>query len=303
MKYIKCDNCDKLGIPLNDSITIDSKLYCNSCYESNFQVEDDLKGKNIVREPDSTVCSFCGKDNGNTDLQKISNNPICEECELKMKTRAFPSWVKLFFSIVILLIIFSYIWNWRFYQAYRDLNKSNDFAAEGKFEKATTLMLNASNKVPEINDIKLLATYYNGIDLLDKDKSSQALDEFIKCRQKLPENYNIETLIVKAQMGKFFDDKDFEGFLSASKQSLALDTTVAISWASVASAFACIYASKRQDSAKTLSILYLTRAKSMDSTTAELKEYYNMIEHRLYVQQIITLAEFKNKYPKGWTKP
>ncbi|TWW08412.1 hypothetical protein E3A20_24600, partial [Planctomyces bekefii] len=294
--------CDKKDIPMNDTIKIDSKVHCSNCFETHFSDQNDLEGKLVEKEIDPTICSSCSKDFGNVELNKISTYPICSECETTIKNKTFPSWVKGFFIAILVIVVASFIWNWKFYSAYSDIKKSNTFFQNGDYSNATSLMRLASQKVPEVEDIKSISIYFNGIDLLSKDKCSEALKEFEKCKEKIPADYDINTLIIQAKIGSTFENKDYNGFLEASKENLDLDTTLAISLASVASAYACIYADKGKEDDKLNALKYLEKAKQIDSTSQEMKTYYNMLDYRIYSHKIIKREEFIKQFPNGWTK-
>lgn len=302
MRKIDCDICDKKNIPLNETLKIDNKVYCTDCLESNFPNQDDLKNKDVVREFDPTVCSSCGKDFGNFELKKISIYPICDDCEIELKNKTFPLWVKAFFVGILIIVIGSFAWNWKYYQAYNYIQESNAFFDRGDFEKGADLMKKASENVPEVEDLRTIYQYFHGIELLYKDKGTEALAEFNLCKDKLPEDYNINSLIIQAKIGDSFDKKDYEGFLEATKEYLALDSTYAAAYASVASAYACIYADQGQEDAKNNTFLYLNKAKAIDDSTAEMNEYYNMIEYRIYSKKIIRREEFVKQFPNGWSK-
>jgi tetratricopeptide (TPR) repeat protein len=302
MKNTACDHCDNKAVPVNDTIKIDGEVFCIPCFESNFTGKKDLEGRLVEKEPDPTICSSCNKDFNDIELKKISRYPVCKECEIKIQNRTFPGWVKGFFAGIVGIVIFSIFWNWKYYQAYINVKKSNEYFIKGDYFTACNLMASASEKVPEVEDLKIISSYFKGIDLLTKDKSSEALIEFNKCKEKLPEDYNISPLISKAKIGSCFDNKDYDGFLSAAKENLESDTTSANSWASVASAYACIYAEKGKDTAKLQAYKYLEKAESIDSNSTEMKGYYNMIEYRIFTRQIIKREDFIKKFPTGWDK-
>lgn len=302
MKYILCDVCFSKDIPVNNSIKVDNKVYCNSCFDKNFSDEESLKDKLLEKEIDPTICSSCQNDFGSLQLNKISTYPICEECESKIKNKTFPTWVKGFFIGVIAIVIVGFIWNWKFYQAYNNIKLSSEYFKNGDFTNASALMASTSSKVPEVEDLKTLSAYFHGVELLSKDKPEQALIEFNKCKDKLPPDYNISTLIIEAKIGSSFESKDYEGFLEASKENLALDSTNAISLTSVASAYACIYADQDKEDAKQNALHYLAKARAIDSTSKEARSYYNMIEYRIYSKKIIKREEFIKQFPDGWVK-
>lgn len=302
MRTADCSTCEKRAIPLNDTIKVDNQVYCESCFEKNFAHESRLKDKKIEREIDPTVCSSCSKDFGERELNKISAYPICPDCEISIKNKTFPVWVKGFFVAIIVIVVVSFAWNWKFYRAYNEIKESGVYFANGDYSNAASLMQSASEKVPEVEDLTTLASYYRGIDLLTKDKSAEALAEFERCKDKVPDDYNIENLIIQAKIGATFDSKDYDGFLAASLENLALDTTQALSLTAVASAYACLYADRGEEQDKQFSLSYLKKAKEIDSLSEEMKGYYNRIDHRLYSRTILTHEEFSKQFPNGWSK-
>ena len=302
MKKKDCDICDVKEIPWNDTIKIDGKNYCNNCFNTHFTDQNLLKNKLVEKELDPTICSSCAKDFDELELKKISIYPICFDCETTLKNKTFPIWVKCFLVGILVLVIVSFIWNWKFYSAYMDIKKSNDFFAKANYAEASKYMNAASKKVPEVEDLVTISAFYTGIDLLVKDKSSEALKEFEKCKDKLPDGYNIHTLILEAQIGSCYDNKDYNGYLNASKEFLALDSTLPLSLTYVASAYACLYAEKGNDEDKQNAILYLSKAKQIDSSSKDMLGYYNMIEYRLDSRRIIKREDFFKEFPNGWTK-
>src|SRR5262245_50719734 len=125
MKSTDCNICENKNIPLNQTIKIDNKVYCSSCFETNFRDQRDLKNRLIEKEFDPTICSSCSNDFGSIELKKISVYPICDACEIKIKNKTFPIWVKGFFVGVLAIVIIGFIWNWKYYQAYNNIKRSN----------------------------------------------------------------------------------------------------------------------------------------------------------------------------------
>jgi hypothetical protein len=302
MKTVTCSNCNKHLIPLNNSVKIDGNTYCEPCLEIKFPEKKDLENRHIEREMDPTICSFCSKDFGVWELKKISVHPICDDCEVKLKHRTFPVWVKAFLAGVLAIVIFSFYWNWKYYQAFKEVRQSNQYASKGDFANAALFMTAAGKKVSEVDDLPIAAAYYTGIDCLIKDSSKAAMVEFNKCKDRVPPGFNLNAYIIQAKIGIAFDDKDYPGFVTASKEYLALDTTQASSWTSVASAYACEYAEKGTDSARLESARYMDRAKSIDSTSKDQTEYYNMIDYRIASRKIIRRNDFIKQFPNGWNK-
>ncbi len=301
MRKFICVSCNK-ETGLNETVKVDGKAYCNDCFEIQFSDRDKLQGSIVEREIDPTVCANCNKDFGETELNKIATFPVCSECEIAIKKRTFPAWVKAFFIGILVIVVVAFIWNWKFYTAYQNIDKANASFQEGDYAGASLLMKSASEKVPEVEDLKTLAGFYNGIDLLAKDKCAEAEIEFENISNKLPPDFNINTFKIQARLGAAFNNQDYQGFLDASKDYLAMDSTLAYSLTSVASAYACLYASQGKDEYKLSALQYLQRAKQADSTSEEMKSYYNMVEYRIFTRKIIRREEFNKQFPNGWTK-
>jgi hypothetical protein len=150
-----------------------------------FQTRKKLAGKLVEKQHDPTICAFCNLDDG-LPLNKISDFPVCSACEIKVHNRTFPTWVKAFFGGVLLIVVFSFFWNWKYYQAYSAINQSTHYLNEGNLQKAFAFMSDASKKVPEVDDLNTMAEYLHGLSLLTDDKSAEALEAFNKCKDNLP---------------------------------------------------------------------------------------------------------------------
>lgn len=302
MKYTSCENCGKTNIPLNSTVKIDNKVFCEDCIKQNFQTEEQIKGKSVEHQFDETVCSQCSKDFGDTILKKVSVYPICGDCEKKIRNKTFPFWVKAFLSGILLITVFSFFWNWKYFNAYKDLEQSYEYLNKGNIEKAFTLISSVKSTVPEDEGVNLLYRFFNGINLLTKDKTKESLKEFEFCKGKMPENFDVDGYILQSKIGIAFDDKNYEDFLNYSKEILKKNPKDSYSMMSVASAYSCIYVEKNDESAKTQALNYIEQAKKINSKDKEIIQYYSMVLYRIYNKTIITSKEFNNKFPNGWTK-
>jgi tetratricopeptide (TPR) repeat protein len=276
-----------------------SKLpYAISCSES-MGDNNDISIDVPEAPPSESVCAFCKNDYGHL-LNKLSVYPICDSCKVALNKQIFPTWVKLFFGGVLLVVVFSIFWNWRFYSAYINFQKANKAYFKQNTTDAAKFMTKAAEDVPETPDIAKMAAYFRGIDLLVKDKSTAALAEFNKCRDLSPD-FKVNLYVLQAEMGSGYDKKDYKLFLSAAKASLQLDTNQSQSWAAVASAYACLYSQNNADSLKQLSLNYIHKAKRLDDTSATAKEFYGRVLYRLDSKQVISRDQFLKKFPKGYT--
>lgn len=303
MNFTTCDQCQNTAVPLRESVIVDDKIYCSGCFSQEFADQAYLEGKNIARQTDPTVCVKCESDFGNEVLPTVAGHPMCADCTRQLNSRIFPLWVKLFLSGIAAIVVFSFFWNWNYYQAYRDLNASQAEMELGHVDKAARLMLAAKEEADEVEELKFMSAYFTGINLLQQDKSDSALAAFETCRYYPPMNYAENPFVIQARIGSSFDHKDYEEFLKASQAQLALDSTSALGYATVSSALACQFAVRGTDSLKAAAAEFLGKAKAIDDTSAEMKDYYNLIEYRLASRQIISREQFLQQFPNGWTKP
>ncbi|MHB9142473.1 MAG: hypothetical protein ACYC25_11410 [Paludibacter sp.] len=301
MRYKKCEICGKKS-EQNDTVIVEDTLYCNGCFENVFEEKELLNDKKVIREIDPTVCYNCKNDNGSEELSKLSVYPICPECKKAIDKRVLPDWVKLFIAGTVAVIIFGFLWNLRFFKAYEHIHAANTNYVIGNYENASRFMSLAVDEVPEVDDIKVMAGFFKGIDLLAKDSCTEALLLFEKYKQAIPTKVNLNWFIIQARAGSCFNNKDYKGFLYACNEYLAIDSTQAQSWAGVASAYSCLYVDTKNEDYKIQTIAFLTKAKSLDSISTVMKEYLNLIEYRIYSKQIITREEFKKQFPTGWSK-
>jgi hypothetical protein len=299
MIFKECGVCHK-SVAQNESIKVDGIVYCENCLTKTYPDKNSLRNKIVEKELDPTVCASCSADFGNKELAKVSRYPVCDHCTKIMATRTFPLWVKGFFGATMALVIFAFAWNWKFYQAYDAIKQAHAAFALSDFAKASELMNFASEKVPDVDDVTILAKYFRGIYSLSQDDGSKALAEFVEVKDRLPKDYNVDRLILESKVSLSFNNKNYEGFLDAAKGILAMDSIYARSWTSVASAYACIYAEQGTEEARHQSLKHLARAKAIDDSTQEMTQYYNMVEYRLFSKRIIKREEFLKEFPNGW---
>ena len=125
MKRTDCTICESKDIPINETIRIDGNIYCAACFDVNFSDKKSLESRLVEKELDPTICSSCNNDFGDLELGKISRYPLCSDCEILLRNRTFPFWVKGFLAVLIIIVVSSFIWNWKFYQAYRNIKDAN----------------------------------------------------------------------------------------------------------------------------------------------------------------------------------
>jgi tetratricopeptide (TPR) repeat protein len=190
-------------------------------------------------------------------------------------------------------------WNWRYVETYSAIQDANEASANGHYDLASLALNVAATKLPEAAEIPVMASYYRALDMMTRENYPEAIAAFGKCKA-LPPEYNVHIYLADAMASNAFEQKNYQGFLDYSKESLGYANNDPFCLAAVASAYACLYADKGADSLKTNALDYLAQAAAIDSTSAEAKEYRNRIEHRLATRQIIERETFIKQYPNGW---
>jgi hypothetical protein len=291
---------------MGEGFSVADRTLCVNCAEK-FLSEQPPKARNttpIARLADPTICVHCSADAGDQELSKLAGLPTCETCENFFRNRPYPGWLKFAFVVFICVAVGAFIYNMRFFLAYVDLVKANHLADRGKTEQAMVYFASASDRLPEMPELAVVPNLYRAARLAEEDKYEEATALINKIRASAPPELRptIRFVELQVQMGQAFDRKDYDTFLSTSQELVKLRGDDPMHVGSVASAFACKYATtgdeKFRDSAKE----YLDRARALvKADDAEpFKAYESRIQHRLATREIITEAEFQKRFPNGW---
>jgi len=301
MKTVTCSQC-KQEFPLNETVAISQQTMCHPCGDTYLKANS-TDPKEIEANTDMTVCASCGKDNGVEELGTLCLAPVCAKCEAFFRNRPYPAWVKLAMATVVILVIFSMAWNWRFVQAMFDLQQCKKFMVSGDIAQAGLYYDSAAAHVPESKDLGAMASLCRGWVYLGEYKSAEALEEFTACRSLLPEEFGIESLIMRAKAGIAFKEKDYDKLLELSLKMSRDNNKDQVYAGGIASAYACKYAETGDEQFKKLCLEALEQYKQAPGENPYLKESINRMEHRLYTREIISPEKFLELYPDGWVKP
>ena len=304
MRKVICEKCEG-EFQTNETLKVDQSIVCVVCAES-VLAEKKIPADQVQQQIDPTICIGCGIDNGDTDLAKLGQLPVCPACNELFKNRPFPTWIKAALAGMVLLVVFALFWNSRFIHAYYDVRRFNAAMEAGDFEHGVAYFISASQRVPENAEIQAYATFYKGLLLLNQDKPAEALKLIQSCRGRIQNESDIDDSILRAQIAIAFDNADYDEFLRLSIQMDQKYKGDPILTGQVASAYACKYAQTQDDQYKTKSMDALDRARILTNSMPELKEYFveyeQRILHRLHTKEIIDRNEFIKRYPNGWTK-
>jgi hypothetical protein len=296
MNTVKCQACGN-EFPMNDTFEVSDSVLCRDCADQRLSENQDIPEDAIRLQIDPTVCAHCGKDNGSTPLPRTADLPTCDQCEDFFTNRPFPHWVKAAFGGLVFLVLFALIWNVRFIKAYSEMRRAGQSLVQGDIESS------AADRVPESDDLRVMACYTRGLVLLNQDKSAEALRQFRVCRDKLPPEFALNQLVMSAKIGEAFDSKDYDEFLNLAMRQKANNPNDPMCEGQVASAYSCKFAVTGDEGfrQKALKALEQTRQLSRQHEyEQQFKEYEQRILHRLHSREVIKRAEFARRFPNGW---
>lgn len=303
MRRTTCQDCVR-EFQLSETYKMEDKIYCKNCLERVLANRKVIKKENaIVRQTDPTVCFNCGFDNNQTELSQVAGLPVCSKCGDFFRNRPFPVWIKASFIVIVGLVVFSFVFNFRFIKSYYFIKQASRAFQKGDLEKTINLAKSASNLVPEDVYLNLEVFYFEGLYYLEQEKWLDAVDAFNKCNGLSQEYYNYEDGILSAKIGLSFDNKDYDSFL---RYALELQTKYpedSIFNGQVASAYACKYAVTGDNQYKEKTLENLKKSKELSGNNPAYKEYEQRISYRLSTREIIDKKEFDKKFPNGWKEP
>ncbi|MEN6439517.1 MAG: zinc-ribbon domain-containing protein [Syntrophobacter sp.] len=249
---------------------------------------------------DQQICAGCGGNNGGVPFRTLAGMSVCYRCETFFRYRPFPSWIKVSFAALLVLIVSSLIWNARFIQAYREMGKAGELMARGDYVHSSALLSSAAGHVPEDSYLQVMAVYTEGLFFLSQDKNAQALKNLKYCENKLPASYHVDQLLLRAEMGTAFDSKDYDRLLACAKSLAAKNPDDPFIQASLSSAYACKFAQTGDEDLEKQAIACLRQARAKSKDDASFKDYEQRILHRLQSREVISSDEFKRRFPSGW---
>lgn len=306
MKQVECTECQQLA-PMSQTLLVKQRPVCGACAKGVLaqRSQRGLRDEDVVRAFDPTVCTQCNSDNGEEEYSQLAGLPICPECERKFRNWPYPAWLKISFAALVGLAIFSFAWNWRFMAAFREIRQMNRALGAGDAERAADLAESAARHVPEVPELVGVAQFNRGLDLMSKDQSAKALEYLRKAKQgpgsgQLPE---INRVVLEAEAGAAFEAKNYDEFLAKSKAIAAQFPGDFLGPAKLASACACKYAATGSEEYRQEALKHLDRASKLTATKeaqAALAEYRPRILHRLETREIISAAEFHQRFPNGY---
>lgn len=299
MFTITCPDCGRTEVPLVECYRIGEHLKCTACAERESTEGSVPPDAERFRLADMNTCAFCGKHPPEVIMKSMGGSPVCQTCSQNLISRPFPLWVKAFFSGVVLLVFVSIIWNWRYFNAYGALNEVKAAFEKGDIDAAIAGVDAFEAYLPENQDLYLPKRYWQGLRSLGHDSSAAAVAYLEEVEQLAPGEFETDEYLLRARMGKAFDEEDYVGFLEYARQSRNRHgTSDASVLGSVASAFACLYATTSDEAFRDSAMHLLDQARVLGDTA--FNEYEGRILYRLHSKEIISREAFYKLFPNGW---
>ncbi|MEO8587749.1 MAG: hypothetical protein ABI432_00110 [Flavobacteriales bacterium] len=299
MFTITCPGCQRANVPLYECYRVGEHLTCTSCFEREHPLEADRSGPGIARLADMDHCAFCGKSKADVMIKNMNGSPVCVSCSQNLISRPFPLWVKAFFAGVLLLVVVSIAWNWRFFRAHGALTDIGTAAAEGDIDGVLNGIDRFDHLLPEQQELLGMRLYWQGLRAMQHDSAAAALALFEQVHREAPGQFELELLMTNARLGAAFDRQDYDEFLAQCKKLVELDRENPTTFASIASAFACKYATSVDTAYRDSSLQQLEKARSL-GVDSSFTEYEERILYRLASREIISRTAFHERFPNGW---
>lgn len=299
MHHVYCATCKSDSIHQNDSVLVDGEVMCVGCFEQRFPTREDARNFNVEFRVDDTICATCGHDNGQDALRMLGRKPLCEPCHLAVQERVNPKWLKLFFAGLLACILFTLGANWPYFIAYNEFNKGVDFVNTGDYESAAKSFETAAISTNN-GDLRVLTSYYRGLSYMQRGNPAFAVAEFEFCQDKLPKDYDVDALLLDAQIGASFDEEQYDRMLELSVKNYEMNASSIRACSQVASAHACMYAITGDASHKQQSVRHLEIARALIDDEELYHSMLNHVEYRLSTREILTREAFTKRFPNGW---
>lgn len=295
MRKVVCEGCDNQH-PTAEMSNVGGRTLCSACVAEFVQEHGGAVVTPIKKLADPTICANCGIDGGDVPHGQLGAAHVCHACTDFFRNRPFPGWVRFSFAAVLVLVVVSFVWNFRFLQGHFEMKaamRSRDL------RKSAELSAAAAEHVPEAPIFGEVASFFQGMTCMQDDHCEEALTCFAKC-QHLKKDWPIDELQSEAKQGAAFERKDYDQFLRCAEEAAKRHPNDSLAVASVASALACQYAIHGNTDLRKRAEEKIAEAKKLDAGALEKSDFEDRIRYRLETRKIIDRKEFQKLFPNGW---
>ncbi len=136
---------------MREMIDFHGRTLCKDCGNQFAAEGGDCRGAKLHLDP--TICLNCGADGGDAPHAELCHKPACEKCIDFFRNRPYPGWVKAFFAAVVVFVLVSLVWNWRFFQGYFEMKAAGAAMERRNPALAAEKMSSAAKHVPEVKEL------------------------------------------------------------------------------------------------------------------------------------------------------
>jgi tetratricopeptide (TPR) repeat protein len=298
MRYETCSICNTEK-PVNEIFLIGDKLHCDKCILDNKERYEGISGVRLI---DKTICANCSYDNGRNDLPLLSDLPLCQKCADLFLNKKFPLWVKLFALTILVAVIFGFIYNLKFFNAFISIKEANKNYGSGNYEDAYRYMEKASGMLPEDKSVGAIFSLYKGSYLLSQNKYEESIELFNNYKRVYSGDKEIDYLILAAESSAAFDKGDFDTFYDLQTELSGKSPENKMIRLGIASAASCLYIVKKDEKYKVeaMNIINEVMSSATDEEKKNADDYIDMIKYRMYSKEPVDRIDFNKKFPNGW---
>ena len=291
--------CEACGVeqPMGEMLDVNGRTLCTTCAEAFVAERNSTEG--VKWHVDSTICANCGADGDRLPHSQLCGLPACAACIDFYRNRPFPTWVKAFFATVLIFVIVSLVWNWRFFQGYFEIKAARAAMNNRDSDQAAAHMIAAAKYLPEVEYIPAHVDFYQGLAFLNRGRLQEAKDCLERCRPFLPEA-NVEKYLQYVAAAAAYNQKDYDAVASILRETGSSRTKRRRTCAQVAAVYACKHAVHGDQESRNTAEAKLKEAKRLAGRAIWFESEELRIRHRLETREIIDINEYTRRFPNGW---
>jgi hypothetical protein len=157
MRHLTCSSCGT-KFPAGDMFALDGACVCEPCGDRLLgEARDRQHEPHVSRIGDTTICSRCKADNGETDFRLIGGIPFCPRCGEALYAYPFPIWLKASFAALLLLLAFALWRNGPYFAAARHLVAGRRAMDRQDYQSAATHFAELLPIKPSDQDVILVS--------------------------------------------------------------------------------------------------------------------------------------------------
>ncbi|MGE5645073.1 MAG: hypothetical protein ACM336_04710 [Acidobacteriota bacterium] len=194
-------------------------------------------------------------------------------------------------AVALLVAAFLAARNWRIVAGRGEARQAARALDYGELALAVRLMNAAARHIPEDHALaRDAASLTEAMRLMREERAAEALPLLLPFRAR--------SIVLQAEMAAAFERKDYEAFVEKARAAAAVRPGTADAFLMLASADSCQYALTGEPQLKERALRSLAEAGR--KAAGPLGEIEQQIKHRLETREILSPAEFRARYPRGW---